>query len=92
MVYFPADPEVDPPQPERFELYDLVADPGELKNVFAKRNGERSAWPDQLRLLHEESKGSFQAGGGTESDEERRAREEMLRALGYAGGDREAEQ
>lgn len=84
MVFFPADPGTTPPQPERFELYDLLADPNELANVFAKRSGERPDWPERLRLLHEHSAGGFD-GGTDESEEERRAREDMLKALGYGG-------
>jgi arylsulfatase A-like enzyme len=89
MVFFPADAELKPPE-ERFELYDLVADPLELTDVFAARARERPEWPERLRLLHHQSTGGGPADGAEESEEERRAREEMLRALGYIGGDDDA--
>ncbi len=87
MIYFPADPSTEPPQEERFEFYDLGADPLELDNVFAQRSGERPGWPQQLRLLHQQSAGHFELGCDEESEPERHAREEMLKALGYGGED-----
>jgi arylsulfatase A-like enzyme len=75
MIYFPDE--------ERFVLYDLVADPGELHDVFAGMKGERPSWPGQLRELHLQS----QVSGDAESEEDRAARDAMLRALGYGGAE-----
>ena len=37
------------PDDGRFRLFDLVADPGELEDVFATRGHEREAWQGRLR-------------------------------------------
>jgi arylsulfatase A-like enzyme len=87
MVYFPPDPEARPPQAARFELYDLVADPDERRDVFHARAKERPDWPEQLDTIWRQSQVARVAGVGPESDEERRAREDMLQALGYAGSE-----
>jgi arylsulfatase A-like enzyme len=92
MVYFPADPEIKPRQGERFELYDLAADPGERRDVFAQRGGERPEWPARLRHIYELSSMTEEPGATEESEEERRAREEMLQALGYGGGSGDLEE
>lgn len=75
MVYFPDE--------ERFELYDVLEDPEERRDVFAKQKSERAAWPEQLRGLYRTQE--LPADDGTASGEER---DRMLRALGY-GGDEE---
>lgn len=85
MVYFPADPEARPPVKEHFELHDLVADPDERTNVFLERAGERPDWPQRLSQIHQQSQLGLHADESEQSDEERRAREEMLQALGYGG-------
>lgn len=71
MVYFPDE--------ERFELYDLVADPGELCDVFAARQGERPSWPALLREAHQ----GMRAPASDLPEAERARREELLKALGY---------
>lgn len=71
MVYFPDE--------ERFELYDMVEDPGEKQDVFARRKDERAAWPERLRALYRNQ--VLPATTEAASAE----REQMLRALGYAG-------
>jgi arylsulfatase len=65
---------------DRFELYDLEADPGELRNVFAERGGEVVEWQEQLKLTAELAQSS---GGHLEdlSEEQR----ERMQALGYFG-------
>jgi len=86
MVFFPADPDASPPQAQRFELYDIVADPGEREDVFARLAKERPDWPQRLDRIYRQSQlGAFK-GSADETEEERRAREEMLQALGYGGG------
>jgi arylsulfatase A-like enzyme len=35
---------------EEFSMYDLVLDPGETRDVFAQRRGDRASWPEVLRL------------------------------------------
>ena len=67
------------PENERFEMYDLENDPGETRDVFAARAGERPDWPDRLRTFNElASRSEFH---GEVSDDLR----EQLEALGYAG-------
>jgi arylsulfatase A-like enzyme len=75
MIYFPEE--------ERFELYDLTADPGELVDVFATRQSRRPDWSQTLRALH----AGRRVGAATDADRE--AHEAMLRALGYLGEDEE---
>lgn len=93
MVFLPPNLEARPPQPESFELYDLAADPLELTNVFTQRRGERSAWPEKLRLLYQQSQADVgDVGDPNESAEQRAAREDMLNALGYGGKDGDVEE
>jgi arylsulfatase A-like enzyme len=66
---------------ERFELYDLERDPGELRDVFSARSGERPDWPERLRSLARAA--SAHGTGGGEVDE---ATRRELEALGYGGG------
>lgn len=63
---------------ERFELYDLVADPGELTDLFATRGAEFSAWQAELRRIAELSAAR---GTATPTLDERAAA--RLKALGY---------
>jgi len=66
---------------ERFELFDLDADPLELQDVFEERKGERAKWPEQLFKLYQRSQERAGLGNGDDREE----REKMLRALGYGG-------
>jgi arylsulfatase A-like enzyme len=66
---------------ERFEMYDLAADPGELSDVFESARAERAGWPDELRAL---ARAAEARGGARELDPEL-ARQ--LEALGYAGAE-----
>jgi len=72
------------PDEQRFELYDVLEDPGELHDVFAERQGERADWPARLRDAYGRTLRVSGSEGGTEQAE----RDAMLRALGY-GGDEE---
>lgn len=74
MVFFPDE--------NRFELYDLAQDPGEMKDVFAERAKERPDWAERLRWIHAETLGEF---GAAPDNEDEAAREAMLKALGYGG-------
>jgi hypothetical protein len=79
MVFFPDE--------ERFELYDLEADPKELDDVFQARGSEREPWPARLREAYAASqalRGEAASGAGVDD-----ARADMLRALGYGGEDGE---
>ncbi len=78
MVYFPDE--------ERFELYDVVEDQGELHDVFAQRKNERAAWPEQLRGLYR-NQAPPTAGDGENDAQDTAERDKMLRALGYGGGE-----
>ena len=62
---------------ESFELYHLSTDPGELENVADIDPHPRSSWPEMLRTIARTS--HFEAS--VEDPE----RQELLRALGYAG-------
>ncbi len=63
---------------DSFEMYDLVADPLELTDVFAERSGERPDWPDQLRSI---ARAAEAVGSGQlELDPETQAK---IDALGY---------
>lgn len=64
--------------PERFELYDLTEDPGELRDLFAERGAEFAAWQAELRRAAELS---AQRGTATPTVNERAAA--RLKALGY---------
>jgi arylsulfatase A-like enzyme len=69
---------------QRFEMYDLVADPGEEVDVFEERKHERPLWPDQAQMIYRRSD---RATSESESEEERLEREAQLKALGYGGSD-----
>jgi arylsulfatase A-like enzyme len=75
LIYFPEE--------ERFAMYDLAADPGELVDVFPERTGERPSWPEQLHQLYQQSL----VRAGTENEDGGAEREAMLKALGYGGGE-----
>ncbi|HKX46390.1 MAG TPA: sulfatase-like hydrolase/transferase, partial [Planctomycetota bacterium] len=64
--------------PEAFEMYDLREDPGELRDVYATRGGERREWEATLRALHAAYAASARGEAGDEVELGR------LRALGYA--------
>jgi arylsulfatase A-like enzyme len=74
MVYFPDE--------ERFEMYDLAADPGEEQDVFADQASKRGDWAGKLRAFSAQS----QAPARAERDAELEA---QLRALGYGGSGEE---
>ncbi len=61
---------------KRFELYDIVADPNELTNLWSERGTEFDEWSAELELL---SAGHV-SGSIDDMDEETR---ERLRSLGY---------
>ena len=68
---------------DRFEMFDLGADPGELTDVFATHSSRRKDWPEKLVKLYEQSQvpaGATDAGHG-EVDPA------LLKALGYGGGE-----
>jgi choline-sulfatase len=69
----------------RPELYDLIADPGEVRNLIAERPDEAAAWSAAHdRLLAEARRGFARWGArpaGADPDLDRR-----LRSLGYAAG------
>jgi arylsulfatase A-like enzyme len=64
--------------PERFELYDLQSDPGELTDLFDTRGGEFAAWQAELRRIAELS-----AARGTATPTVNDAAAARLKALGY---------
>ncbi|HVS17637.1 MAG TPA: sulfatase-like hydrolase/transferase, partial [Planctomycetota bacterium] len=64
--------------PERFELYDLAADSGELHDLFAERGDDFTAWQAELRRAAALSE---QRGTATPTLNERAAA--RLKALGY---------
>lgn len=68
LIYVPAE--------DRFEMYDVVADPLELGDVYATRGKERLEWCDALRALAARTR----RDGERQVDPEARAR---LEALGY---------
>jgi arylsulfatase A-like enzyme len=71
------------PDEERFELYDVAQDPGELTDVFATRSAERPDWPARLRAAYAASQAArSEPRAEGEPDP---ARDDMLRALGYGG-------
>lgn len=63
---------------DSFELYDVVTDPGETKNVFERGGGDHLDWQERLREL-----GRISASEGRQETSEETA--ELLRALGYGG-------
>lgn len=67
---------IDAPRPE---LYDLQADPGETRNLFAAQSRTAGAMRAALRRLAGESEGAMAAGGLD------REAMEKLAALGYIG-------
>lgn len=75
MIYFADD--------ERFELYDLAADPGETNDVYATHSSRRKDWPEKLVKLYEQSQIQAEASeaGHGEVDPA------LLKALGYGGGE-----
>ena len=68
------------PVVERFLLFDLQEDPGELTDVFAARGSERADWPDLLRALAQQAEEN--AANGYVPDA---AAQANLEALGYGG-------
>jgi arylsulfatase A-like enzyme len=64
--------------PERFELYDLESDPGELEDVFASRGAEFAGWQAELRRIAELS-----AARGTATPTVNESAAARLKALGY---------
>jgi arylsulfatase A-like enzyme len=68
------------PVEDRFQMFDLVADPGETIDVFAERRDQRPTWPDHLREVAELA-ASGALFDGTIDPETR----EQLEALGYFG-------
>lgn len=68
---------------ERFEMYDLVADPLEKTDVYATHASRRKDWPEKLAALYAESQvpASASEAGQGEVDPA------LLKALGYGGGD-----
>jgi arylsulfatase A-like enzyme len=63
---------------DTFVMYDLVADPQELRDVFAALGDERKAWQAQLRRISAAALEARTAGGGPSAEAE-----ETLKALGY---------
>jgi len=69
---------------DRFEMYDLGEDPGELDDVFASRGAERQEWQEQLRAAAGSlGEVDFQAvfRGATAADGQ------TMGALGYGGSE-----
>jgi len=64
---------------QRFELFDLEADPGELTDVFAQLDASRASWPDMLRTIFKASQTRLTKATLDE------ATLETLEALGYLG-------
>lgn len=83
MIFFPGE---DESRPDRFELYDLEQDPGEVKNVFQSQGDVRPEWPARLRKLYQQSGGEYEEGN---SLDDREAQQSSLDALGYGGDDEE---
>jgi arylsulfatase A-like enzyme len=75
LIYFPDE--------QRFELYDLAADPREQHDVYATHSGRRPDWPEKLVALYEVA--LVPAAEGTEGQGQMDP--DMLRALGYGGGE-----
>ena len=59
-------------------LYDVVADPRELDDVWAELGGERREWEAQLRSIAE-----IAAAGGLDLENVDEATQRNLKALGY---------
>jgi arylsulfatase A-like enzyme len=68
----------------RPELYDVVADPGETRNLAAEREGEVEALADQLEALVLQTIGIRSGWAEPVAPDDERL--EALRALGYAAG------
>jgi arylsulfatase A-like enzyme len=66
------------PESERFELYDLVSDPGELEDVFERDGGRLTEWQALLRGMAARS-----AGSGLDRDDLDPAMRARLESLGY---------
>jgi len=66
------------PEDDRFELYDLREDPGETRDVWAERGGERREWEQQLRHVA----AIAQAGGMNLEDLDEDVQRD-LKSLGY---------
>ncbi len=64
---------------DRFELFDLEADPGERTDVFDQLGQPRAHWPEMLRAIHRVSSTRLT---GKDTDEDTLA---TLEALGYLG-------
>ena len=64
---------------DRFEMFDMVEDPNETKDLFSTLGARREAWQDQLRSIAEMAK----TGAGAEDIDEETQR--ILDSLGYAG-------
>ncbi|MCZ6599011.1 MAG: sulfatase [Planctomycetota bacterium] len=63
---------------DRFEMYDVVADPSETQDVFAERGDERADWQEQLRVI-----ARLASTARIDLDELDAETLETLRALGY---------
>ena len=70
------------PEEDAFELYDLVDDPGETRDLFAERGDEHAEWVETLRTIAELSRAGEPAEPDLDADTL-----EQLEALGYGGGD-----
>ena len=68
LIYTPAE--------DRFEMFDVVLDPGELNEVFADRGHERESWQELLRDMAER----WQRDGAIDVDA---SEVERLQGLGY---------
>ncbi len=62
---------------DRFEMYDIVRDPGELEDIFGKKGGKRSEWQATLRSVAQLSMSAALDHEVSEEDQDR------LKALGY---------
>ena len=69
---------------DRFEMYDVVADPDEQEDVFDRRGDERKAWVSALRRM---GALTTDMAEGLESAEGSEAARAELEALGYGGGE-----
>jgi arylsulfatase A-like enzyme len=68
------------PENDRYFMFDLKADPSELKDIFESHRSKRSAWPDQLKQIAMEAD-QFAADARELTEDEK----SDLGALGYAG-------
>jgi len=67
---------------DRFEMFDLAADPGERVDVFAQRRAERPDWEHRLRTAAAQATAVEAVSEPGTLDE---ATIEDLKALGYLG-------